>query len=204
MRKKTSAIRVRNANPVAASLCEALVARRAAIKKSCRTQSESCSSILRIQLRLFFDYHTLDRAMLRGSGVINPDLLAGSQRGRNDFAGGVNNVRSRAECETYRALLAPDDNRLAGLICTYRARLVSCARSCFCSGRRSCRRCTFFGSGRAGLCKRQWRNQSADQSNDCFLHSDASFLIRFTSKVRDSRLERTLLVRFISSPVGIT
>ena len=29
-----------------------------------------------------------------------------------------------------------------------------------------------------------------------------SFLIRFTSTVRDSRLGRTLLVRFISSPVG--
>ncbi len=112
--------------------------------------------------------------MLRRPGVINPDLLASSQRGRNDFAGRVNNVRSRAECETYRALLAPDDNRLAGLICTYRARLVSCARSR--GGRRSCRR-SFFGRGRAGLCKRQWRNQSADQSNDCSFHSDASFLI---------------------------
>src|SRR5882724_12465649 len=170
-------------------------------KKSCRIQSESCSSILRIQLRLFFDYHTFDRAMLRRPGVINTNPLAGSQWRGYDFAGRVNNVRSRAECETYRALLAPDDNRLAGLICTYRARLVSCARSR--GGRRSCRR-SFFGRGRAGLCKRQWRNQSADQSNDCFLHSYASFLIRFTSTVRDSRLERTLLARFISSPVGTT
>jgi hypothetical protein len=25
------------------------------------------------------------------------------------------------------------------------------------------------------LCKRQWRNQSADQSNDRSFHSDASF-----------------------------
>jgi hypothetical protein len=27
------------------------------------------------------------------------------------------------------------------------------------------------------LCKRQWRNQSADQSNDCSFHSDASFCL---------------------------
>ena len=146
-------------------------------KKSCRIQSESCSSILRIQFRLFFDYHTLDRATLRRPGVINTNPLAGSQWRCHSFAGCVNDVRRRAESETYRALLAPDDNRLAGLICTYRARLVSCARSCFCSGRRSCRRCTFFGRGRAGLCKRQWRNQPADQSNNCLLHFYASFLI---------------------------
>src|SRR5436190_20321868 len=81
---------------VAASLCEALVARRPTIKKSCRIQSESCSSILRLQLRLIFDYHTLNGAMLRRPGIINPDSLAGSQRGRYDFAGRVNNVRSRA------------------------------------------------------------------------------------------------------------
>src|SRR5204863_849426 len=117
----------------------------------------------------------------------------------------VNNVRSRAESETYWALLAPDDNRLAGLICTYRARLVSCVCSRLCRGCWSVRGCfgcrrrlsrrSFFGRGRAGLCKRQWRNQSADQSNDCSFHSDASLLIRFTSTVRDSRLKRTLLVR---------
>ena len=119
MRKKTSAIRVRNANPVAASLCEAsqsLTERR--YKKSCRIQSESCSSILRIQLRLIFDYHTLNRAMFSRSRVINPDFLTGSQWCRHNFASRVNNVRSRAESETYRALLAPDDNRLARLICT--------------------------------------------------------------------------------------
>jgi hypothetical protein len=45
------------------------------------------------------------------------------------------------------------------------------------------------------LCKRQWRNQSADQSNNCSFHSDASLLVRFTSTVRGSGLERTLLVR---------
>jgi len=169
----------------------------AAPKKSCRIQSESCSSILRIQFRLFFDYHTLDRAMLRRPGVINTNPLTGSQWRCHNFARCVNDVRRRSESETYRALLAPDDDRLAGLICTYRARLVSCGRGC--SGRRSRRR-SFFGRGRAGLRKRQWRNQPTDQSNDCSFHSDASFLIRFTSTVRDSRFERTLLVRFIFSP----
>jgi hypothetical protein len=168
-------------------------------KKSCRIQSESCSSILRIQLRLFFDYHTLDRAMLRRPGIINTNPLAGSQWRCHNFAGCVNDVRRRSESETYRALLAPDDDRLAGLICTYRARLVSCGRSC--GGRRSRRR-GFFGRGRAGLCKRQWRNQPADQSNDCSFHSDASFLIRFTSTVRGSRLKRTLLVRLSLHPLG--
>src|SRR5438094_1579773 len=137
---------------------------------------------LRIQLRLIFDYYTLNGAMLGRPGVINPDFLAGSQWGHHSFASRVNNVRSRAKSETYRALLAPDDNRLAGLVCTYGARLVSCARGCFRCSRRSCR-CCFFGRSRAGLCKRQWRTQSADQSNECFLHSDASFLIRFTSTV---------------------
>ena len=170
-------------------------------KKSCRIQSESCSSILRIQLRLFFDYHTLDRAMLGRPGVINTNLLAGSQWRCHSFTSCVNDVRRRAESETYRALLAPDDDRLARLICTYRARLVSCGRSRFRCGRRSCRR-SFFGRGRAGLCKRQWRNQPADQSNDCSFHSDSSFLIRFTSTVRGSRLKRTLFVRLSLRSLG--
>ena len=115
--------------------------------------------------------------MLGRSGIINTNLLARSQRRRHRLASGVNNIRSRAESETYRALLAPDDNRLAGRICTYRARLVSCARSCFCCGRRFRRCSSFFGRGRAGLCKRQRRNQSADQSNDCSFQCHASFLI---------------------------
>src|SRR6266550_4347729 len=100
-------------------------------KKAAGFRANPAAQCLRIQLRLFFDYHTLNRAMLSRSRVINPDSLAGSQWGRHRFASRVNNVRSRAESETYRALLAPDDNRLAGLICTYSARLVSCARSCF-------------------------------------------------------------------------
>jgi hypothetical protein len=113
--------------------------------------------------------------MLRRTRVIDTNLLARSQRRCDSVASGVNDVRSRTESETYGALLAPDDNRLSGLIGSDRARFVSCARSrC---GRRSCRRCAFFGRGRAGLCKRQWRNQPADQSNNCSLHSNASFLI---------------------------
>jgi hypothetical protein len=32
------------------------------------------------------------------------------------------------------------------------------------------------------LCKRQWRNQAADQSNNCFLHSDASFWLELRSQ----------------------
>ena len=170
-------------------------------KKSCRIQSESCSSILRIQLRLFFDYHTLDRAMLGRPGVINTNLLAGSQWRCHRLASCVNNVRRRAESETYRALLAPHDDRLTRFIGSYRSRLVSCGRSRFRCGRRSCRR-SFFGRGRAGLCKRQWRNQPADQSNDCSFHSDSSFLIRFTSTVRGSRLKRTLFVRLSLRSLG--
>lgn len=114
------------------------------------------------------------------SRVINTDSLAGSQWGGHSFASRVNDVRRRAESKTYRALLAPDDDRLARFICTYRPCLVSCARGGFRCSRRSCRCCGFFSRGGAGLCKRQWRSQPADQSNDCFLHSDASFLIRFT------------------------
>ena len=131
--------------------------------------------------------------MLGRSGVINTNLLTRAQRGCHGFASCINNVRSCAERKTYRALRAPDDNRFAGLICTYRARFISCTRRCFRCRRRSCRR-SFFGRGSAGLCKRQWRNQSADQSNDCSLHSYASFLISFTSTIRDWRLRRTLLV----------
>jgi hypothetical protein len=91
------------------------------------------------------------------------------------MASRVNDIRSRAERETYRALLASDDDRLAGLIGRHRTSLISCAGSgCRCWSIRC--RC-FFGRSGAGLCKRQWRNQSADQSNDCSFHSDASFLI---------------------------
>jgi len=157
--------------------------------------------------RLIFDYDTLDRAMLSRSRVINADFLASSQWCCHSFTSRVNNVRSRAESETYRALLALDDNRLTRLICTYSTRLVSCARSCLRCGRRSCRRCGFFGRSRAGLCKRQWRNQSADQSNDCSLHSMPPCYL-FTSTVRDSDLKRTLfvrnlLIRFVMPRFGV-
>ena len=160
-------------------------------KKSCRIQIESCSSIFRIRLRLIFDYHTFNRAMLSRSRVINTNLLAGSQRRCHSLASSVNDVRRRAESETYRALLTPDDDRLTRLIGSYCTGLVSRSRLC-----RGCWSgcCGFFGRGRAGLCKRQRRSQPADQSNDCSFHSDASFLIRFTSTVRDSGLKRTLLL----------
>ncbi len=118
--------------------------------------------------------------MLNRSSVINTDSLASSQWSGHNLARGVNDVRRCAQRETYRTLLAPDDDRLARLIRRYRTRLVSCARSSFrCSCRSVCC-CGFFSRGGAGLCKRQWRSQPADQSNDYFLHSDASFLIRFT------------------------
>ena len=146
-------------------------------KKSCRIQSESCSLILPVQVRLILHYHTLNRAMLSWSRVIHTNFLTSSQWSRHRFAGCVNNICSCSKSETYRALLAPDDNRLAGLIGTYRARFVSCTRSRFRCGRRSCRRCGFFGRGCAGLCKRQWRNQPAYQSNNCLLQS-ALLLLR--------------------------
>src|SRR5262245_16298839 len=140
-------------------------------KKSCRIQNESCSSILRIQFRLIFDYHTLDCAALRRSCVINANLLASSQWSCHSLARRVNDVRSCAKGETYRALVAPDDDRLARLVGCHRARLVSCVCGCLCRSCWSCRRSSFFRRSRAGLCKRQWRNQSADQSNDCSFHS---------------------------------
>ena len=68
--------------------------------------------------------------MLSRARVINTNFLAGSQWGCHSFASRVNDVRRRTESETYRALLAPDDDRLTRLIGRYRARLVSCARSC--------------------------------------------------------------------------
>ena len=70
--------------------------------------------------------------MLRRPGVINTNPLAGSQWRCHSFASCVNNVRRRAESETYRALLAPDDDRLARFIGSYRSRLVSRARSRLC------------------------------------------------------------------------
>jgi hypothetical protein len=118
--------------------------------------------------------------MLNRSRVINTDSLAGSQWRCHSFASCVYDVRRSAQSETYRALLAPDDDRPARFIRRYGTSLVSCARSSFrCSCRSICC-CGFFSRGGAGLCKRQWRSQPADQSNGCFLHSDASFLIRFT------------------------
>jgi hypothetical protein len=126
---------------------------------------------LRIQLRLIFDYHTLNRTMLLRPSVINTNPLAGSQWRCHSLPSGVNDVRRRAESETYRALLASDDDRLTRLIGSYRTGLVS--RSGLC---RRCWSgcCGFFGRGRAGLCKRQRCSQPADQSNNCLLHSDAS------------------------------
>src|SRR6266481_6080000 len=115
--------------------------------------------------------------MLNRPCVIDTNSLPSSQWGRHSFASRVNDVRSRAQSETYRALLAPDDNRLAGLIRRYGTGLVSCACRGLCCGRWSRRRCRLFSRGRAGLCKRQRRNQAADQSNNCFLHSDPSLLI---------------------------
>jgi len=125
--------------------------------------------------RLIFDYDTLDRAMLSRSRVINADFLASSQWCCHSFTSRVNNVCGCAESETHRALRAPDDHRLARLVCSYSAGLVSCVSSRFSRSCWSVRCRGFFGRGRAGLCKRQRRNQSADQSNDCSFHSDASF-----------------------------
>ena len=50
--------------------------------------------------------------MFSWARVINTHLLTGSERGCHDFAGAVNDSRSRAKRETYRALLALDDYRL--------------------------------------------------------------------------------------------
>jgi len=118
--------------------------------------------------------------MLNRPRVINTDSLASSQWSGHNLAGRVNNVRCCAQRETYRSLLAPDYNRLTWLVCSYCAGFVGCACGGFrCSCWLVC--CGgLFGRRRASLCKRQWRNQPADQSNDCSFHSDASFLIRFT------------------------
>ena len=70
--------------------------------------------------------------MLDWARVINPDSLAGSQWRCHNFAGRVNNVRRRAQSETYRALLAPDDDRLTRFVGGYRSRLVSRAGSRLC------------------------------------------------------------------------
>src|SRR5262249_34949966 len=137
--------------------------------------------------------------MLNRTRVVNTYFLASAQRSRHNLASRVNNVRRCAQRETYRSLLAPDDNRLTWLVGRYHAAFVSCACSGFsCSCWLVCC-CGFFGRGRACLCKHQWRSQPADQSNNCLLLSDASFLIRFTPTVRDSDRERTLLVGFIST-----
>ena len=122
-------------------------------EKSCRIQNEPCSSILRIQLRLIFDYHSLNRATLRWARVVNAYLLTGSQRRCHHFASGVNDSCGRAKREANRSLIAPNHNGLAGLIGSYCACGIS--RAC---GRlsRSCRFvgcCRFLGCGRAGLRK---------------------------------------------------
>jgi hypothetical protein len=109
--------------------------------------------------------------MLSRAGVINTDLLAGSQRSRHSFARCIDDVRCRAQSETYRALRASDDDRFAGLICGYRPGLVSRACGGFCCRCRSVRCRCFFGRGRTGLRKRKRRSQPADQSNNCLLHS---------------------------------
>src|SRR5262245_6302280 len=140
MRSKTSAIRVRNANPVATRLWRVNVAAHATppgpwLQKKLQDSERILQlNFCGIQLRLVFDYHTLDGAMLNWARVINTNSLAGSQRSCHSFARRVDNVRGGAQSETYRALLAPDDDRLTRLVGCYRAGLVSCARSRFCCG----------------------------------------------------------------------
>jgi hypothetical protein len=118
--------------------------------------------------------------MLNRSRIINTNFLTGSQRSCHNLAGSVNNVRSRPQSKTHRSLLAADDDFLARFIGIDRAGLVSCACRAFSCSCWSVRCRSFFSRGGAGLCKRQWRSQAADQSNNCFLHSDASLSIRFT------------------------
>ena len=137
--------------------------------------------------------------MLSRSRVINPDFLAGSQWGRHSFASRVNNVRSRAESETYRALLAPDDNRLARLICSYRARLVSCARSRFVvvDGLVD----VVVSSVVVVLVCANANGATSPQTKAIIVFFIlSSFLIKLPPQFVTQRLERTLLVRFISSP----
>ena len=138
--------------------------------------------------------------MLSRTRVIHTYLLASSQWSRYSLASSVDDVCSCAQRETHRTLLASYDDRLAGLIRCYRAGLVSCARSALCCSRRSVCCCRFFGRGCAGLCKCQRRSQTADQSNNCFLHS--LLLVLFHPKFVTQRLIGRFMSVFYSIQFG--
>src|SRR5713101_1123633 len=111
--------------------------------------------------------------------------------------GAVHDSRGRAESEADRSLLALHHDRLAGLIGSYCAGSVG--GGCFRCRCWLCVSCCLLCRCRARLRKRQWRDQRASESDNCFLHYNALLFTNallstwtFTPKLRSSRTERTL------------
>src|SRR3954452_16586701 len=98
MGSKTSAIRVRKANPVG-RLCQPRMLSRFT-EMPCNKKTAGPKAILQLSsselIRLVFDDHALDRAMFSWARVINAHLLTSSQRSCHHFAGAVNNSRGCA------------------------------------------------------------------------------------------------------------
>src|SRR5580765_4995694 len=107
--------------------------------------------------------------------VIDTHSAARFNPGLDDFAQLVHNVTRPVENITARIVrvILANDERFGGLIISGRAVLKrlwddrSRYRYCFCGGL-----CTL----RARLCKCQQRDQRAGNSNNCFLHHNASYV----------------------------
>lgn len=92
--------------------------------------------------------------------------------------GAIHDSRGRAQREADRTFVALNHNRLAGLIGGHRAGSVSCG--CLCCRCWFCR-CRLLSRCRAGLPKSQGRNERADESDNYFVHYNASlFMLMFT------------------------
>src|SRR5712691_8984849 len=91
------------------------------------------------------------------------------------MAGTTHDSRGRAKSEADWPLASLDHNRLARFIGSYRTRSVGCGCFGCCCRLRSCR-CLLCGR-RTRLRKRQWRDERASESDNCFLHYYASLFL---------------------------
>jgi hypothetical protein len=130
-------------------------------RNTCKIYTESCSFGLSTQSRLIFvNDHTLG-SMRLPSRTVNYHARSGPDQMFVDFSPSFIDIMDRlAEYITNRIVgpFSANHDSFARLISGYRAPR---ARSGFrCRG--------------ACLRERQWRNQSASQSNNCLFHDDAS------------------------------
>src|ERR1700751_3509196 len=71
---------------------------------------------LRTDFRLILNNHPISHPICAGASVVNTNLFAWLERGRNRITGGIHDLRVRAQREAERSLRTVDHHCFAGLV----------------------------------------------------------------------------------------